>query len=228
MAISNVRTAMLAVALASSTLVGCTTVFDGRAPRLTDQPLQDDTSTVQQEYAQVLNLDLPYDQMYPEQDPDTATFEVTDKDIDLVARIVWGESRKQPIAGQEWVVHVMVNRLLKGEWGGSIREVVTFKVGRYHAFSALNRFDPNYRKLMAVTEADEDFVLAKEIARKVLIGRSNHTLPDESRGALYYHADYVWPRWASKKNQVAKIGCHIFYFAAVVNNGKARKGRRYS
>jgi len=39
--------------------------------------------------------------------------------------------------------------------------------------------------------------------------------------ALYYHADYVNPRWGFKK--VAKIGRHIFYTGERVG-----KGRKYA
>jgi spore germination cell wall hydrolase CwlJ-like protein len=34
---------------------------------------------------------------------------------------------------------------------------------------------------------------------------------DPTDGALWYHADYVKPHWADAKEQVARIGRHIFY-----------------
>jgi spore germination cell wall hydrolase CwlJ-like protein len=43
-------------------------------------------------------------------------------------------------------------------------------------------------------------------AKKVLL--EDYRLPS-LKNALYYHADYVHPGW--KKEQVAKIGHHIFY-----------------
>lgn len=198
-----------------------TTYHSSLAEEVTVNPFEEENAQV------ILDMDLPFDQIYPERDENTK-FKYTEADIDLVARVVWGESRQQPIKGQEWVVHVIINRLLKGDWGGSIKDVVTFKVGRYHAFSALNRFDPNYRKLMAVTEDDEDFVIAKEVTRRVIEGRANHFLADASKGSLYYHATYVWPRWAAKRNQTAQIGAHIFYFAAAERRETRYRKKRYS
>ena len=32
-----------------------------------------------------------------------------------------------------------------------------------------------------------------------------------ARGATYYHATYVKPRWSKRMVRVAKIGAHIFY-----------------
>ena len=34
---------------------------------------------------------------------------------------------------------------------------------------------------------------------------------DFTKGAIYYHADYVNPYWANEKEQVVQIGTHIFY-----------------
>ena len=31
------------------------------------------------------------------------------------------------------------------------------------------------------------------------------------KDAMYYHAEYVRPRWASQKLRIKKIGRHIFY-----------------
>jgi spore germination cell wall hydrolase CwlJ-like protein len=36
-------------------------------------------------------------------------------------------------------------------------------------------------------------------------------LPDPTRGALWYHADYVSPPWASTMAKVTRIGRHLFY-----------------
>ena len=44
------------------------------------------------------------------------------------------------------------------------------------------------------------------VAKKVLL--ENFRL-DGLRQAMYYHADYVNPRWGKEK--IAKIGHHIFY-----------------
>lgn len=39
------------------------------------------------------------------------------------------------------------------------------------------------------------------------------SLPDPTRGALWYHADYVSPPWAGNMAQAMRIGRHLFYRA---------------
>ena len=36
-------------------------------------------------------------------------------------------------------------------------------------------------------------------------------LDDFTEGSIYYHADYVNPKWAKHKEYVTQIGTHIFY-----------------
>lgn len=62
---------------------------------------------------------------------------------------------------------------------------------------------------------DEPYLQAKEIARKVL----NRQLPDNSRGALYFHDRNVHPDWAKKFTQTAQTGKFVFYKP---QNGAAR------
>ena len=61
------------------------------------------------------------------------------------------------------------------------------------------RFDSKYIKEMKLKKAEE-------IAKKVLL--EGFRLPS-MKDAMYYHADYVNPRWG--KPQITKIGRHIFY-----------------
>ena len=65
------------------------------------------------------------------------------------------------------------------------------------------------------TKEDEPYLQAKEIARKVL----NRQLPDNSRGALYFHDRNVHPDWAKKFMRTAQTGKFVFYKP---QNGAAR------
>ena len=49
--------------------------------------------------------------------------------------------------------------------------------------------------------------LAKALAQSVFWGAT----ADPTAGALWYHADYVKPRWAKALSRGPKIGRHIFY-----------------
>ena len=44
-----------------------------------------------------------------------------------------------------------------------------------------------------------------------LMLHNNVTFVDITDGALFYHADYVTPSWAEKKQKTTEIGDHIFY-----------------
>ena len=60
-------------------------------------------------------------------------------------------------------------------------------------------------------KSDEPFdERAWEIAKLVASDAFRDTT-DPTRGALYYHAQYVSPSWASKMEYTVTIGVHRFY-----------------
>jgi len=48
-------------------------------------------------------------------------------------------------------------------------------------------------------------------AESIAWGVYHGQIYDPTQGAVYYHADYVEPEWASVKQPVRKIAKHIFY-----------------
>ena len=46
---------------------------------------------------------------------------------------------------------------------------------------------------------------------KSIIDSNFKNLMDITDGALWYHADYVHPKWAKSFEKTTKIGRHIFY-----------------
>lgn len=130
--------------------------------------------------------------------------------VDVLARTIWGEARAEPQAGMEAVASVVLNRVRVAQahgghywWGGDIISVCQ----KPYQFSCWNRSDPNYAKLVAVTQADIHFATCLRIARRAAAG----TLADRTHGATHYHADYVSPYWAKGRTPAAVIGRHIFY-----------------
>jgi spore germination cell wall hydrolase CwlJ-like protein len=53
----------------------------------------------------------------------------------------------------------------------------------------------------------QQYAESKKVAEKVLLYGANHDIL--SRNVLFYHADYVNPRWNLRR--VTQIGDHIFY-----------------
>ena len=143
--------------------------------------------------------------------PEAAEIDVVD--AHWMALTMWGEARGSGEDGMRAVGHVIANRR---QLGGRHGDFVTDTVSEAWQFSCWNRGDPNpaaMQNVEALPHAGRDYRLwlaAKRIAAEILAGRS----ADPTAGALFYHADYVAPRWAAGVPPVSRIGHHIFYLAA--------------
>lgn len=133
-------------------------------------------------------------------------FLTTDSEsADILARTAWAEARGEPnTQGMQAVMNVVMNRVKAGSWYG---ENVVDVCKKPKQFSCWNKSDPNYKKLLAVTESDTQFRRAKQLAELAIDGR----LPDLTDGATHYHAKSVNPYWTSSMTKTATIGNHVFY-----------------
>lgn len=131
---------------------------------------------------------------------------MTDKkrEIDLMARTVWGEARGEGLRGMQAVANVIMNRKNAGMWYGRTVEDVVLKP---YQFSCWNENDPNYSKIQKVTESDPAFENAKGLAKLAYEG----DLLDITGGATHYHRAGTTPNWASSMQETTIIGNHIFY-----------------
>ena len=123
------------------------------------------------------------------------------KDLKCMAQNIFFEAGTESMLGKIAVGQVTVNRVKIGHWGETVCEVVNFK----NQFSWTNRDDISIDKN---SRNYKDSVLA---AKKVLQERKRLRI---LRSALFYHADYVQPKWADKNQKVVKIEKHIFYNGA--------------
>lgn len=137
---------------------------------------------------------------------------VTDADIDVMARTIWGESRGEPLLGQVAVGWIIVNRVLAaakdkahfGWWGTTVPTVCLAKA----QFSCWLPDDPNASKLRAATLQQTSFQRAFGVACLVLSG----DIADPTDGATHYFADSIAaPSWTFTMQPKAKIGAHSFY-----------------
>lgn len=128
-----------------------------------------------------------------------------DRQVDTMARTIWGEARNQGNAGMQAVANVIMNRVKKGGWYGATPAEVCKKK---YQFSCWLENDPNYKKLISVDDSDRYFVQAKSIAQKAI----DDELGDITGGATEYHTKSIKPDWNySKLQRTASIGDHIFY-----------------
>lgn len=133
------------------------------------------------------------------------TAEMRERQLGCLAKNIYYEAGSEPFEGKVAVAQVTMNRVENSQFPGDVCKVIYQKnifyekvvcqfswvCDREATFRPTNR--ANYNESMIA-------------AQKVLL--EDYRLPS-LKNALYYHADYINPGW--KKEQVAKIGHHIFY-----------------
>lgn len=135
-------------------------------------------------------FEIDYSQLTPE----------SRKEIDCLADNIYHEAGYESEAGKVAVALVTLNRVNDPRYPQNVCSVVKQKTNSTCQFSwvCMNVVS---RRGSAVYEE------ARQVAMHVY---SNYEkLHDITKGALFYHADYVNPRWKLQKTVV--IGRHIFY-----------------
>lgn len=118
------------------------------------------------------------------------------KDEDCLAKNIYYEAGIESEDGKYAVAQVTLNRLKSGKWGNTICSVVYSKA----------QFSWTLKKKLEKPSgrAWED---SQWIAHRVLGGERVHPLKE----AMYYHADYVSPKWKKSVVKLQQVGQHIFY-----------------
>lgn len=132
-----------------------------------------------------------------------------DRDIDVLARTIYGEARGEPVRGKEAVACVILNRVRRakrrgGYWWGEDIESVCLKPWQ---FSCWNDEDPNREKLLKVTGANSVFKTCQRVARRAVGG----AIKDPTEGATHYHNVRIEPPWSRGRPPTVIIGQHTFY-----------------
>jgi spore germination cell wall hydrolase CwlJ-like protein len=118
------------------------------------------------------------------------------EDLKCLAENVYHEARGEPLVGQYAVAEVTMNRVRSREFPDSVCAVV-HQPGAFSWTGGNDRPAPSgyeWHRAQAIAEAVYDNSEAPLVA-----------------GALYYHATWVSPDWAPTRNQVTRIGRHLFY-----------------
>lgn len=123
------------------------------------------------------------------------------KQIDCLAENIYHEAGYEPAAGKHAVALVTLNRTQDERFPQNICGVVKQKTQGTCQFSwfcmpvKLNKNTDAFRESMQAA---------------LFVYANYEKLKDITHGALYYHADYVNPRWRNVE-KTTKIGRHIFY-----------------
>lgn len=127
------------------------------------------------------------------------------KQVDCLAENIYFEAAHEPEDGKVAVAMVTLNRLMTGNYGNDICEVVKQKTGGVCQFSwYCMPAIVNKRLTVKSTPLYNDI---RDLAVDVVLNYEN--MKDITKGATYYHADYVSPNWGLPKT--TQIGRHIFY-----------------
>ena len=126
--------------------------------------------------------------------------------VECLAQNMYFESGHESEKGQIAVGMVTMNRVKSGEYPTTICGVVKQKTQSTCQFSWIceGKFD-----VKSLTHFNHSlYNSVRELA--VYVYANHNTIEDPSRGALFYHADYVNPKWKNV-TYLTQIGRHKFY-----------------
>ena len=149
-----------------------------------------------------------FEEVKEDKHPNFITMVQREKEIECLAKNIYYEAGTEPFEGKVAVAQVTINRTTSTGFPKDICSVVYERNIIYNKvlcqFSWYCESQTKVRPIHAATYKESE-----DVAKKVLL--EGFRLSVISEDVLYYHADYVNPRW--KKQRVTKIGKHIFYKA---------------
>lgn len=122
------------------------------------------------------------------------------RQIQCMAENTYFEAGHEPTKGKIAVNNVVMNRVKDERFPKTPCAVIAQRARGVCQFSWKCEGGKRIRDWAAYRKA-------KEVAEHVYLGNYG----DVTRGAQFYHADYVSPRWARVFDRTTKIGAHIFY-----------------
>ena len=131
----------------------------------------------------------------------------SDREVEVVAKTLWGEARGEGEAGMRAVACVIGNRASR-KWRGKVG-CAAVCLDKWQ-FSCWNDNDPNRGRMDAVARnPDEKYSIARVIAVELVGNR----LADFTFGATHYYATTLKqrPYWAVGKNACYQQGNHLFF-----------------
>ena len=136
----------------------------------------------------------------------TVDGKAVNRDLTCLARNVYYEARGESEKGKKAVAKVTLNRVASNRFPNSICEVVYEQ-----------RWDRRRRRFVgafAWTEFDSvPSPKSRQWKKSWKAAEEVYQNPDsvQLKGALFYHATRIKPRWAKQKKRIKRIGRHIFY-----------------
>ena len=137
----------------------------------------------------------------------------------LLALTAYGEAGNEGDQGMAAVLNVIRNRTQSWEFidpaiynqTGSVYHAVILKPKQFSMYNPDDPVRPIAEQIASNFEVELSRNSKLERAYQLALNMLSGNFPDNTMGATYYHADYVYPIWASVIPLIGKIGRHIFY-----------------
>jgi spore germination cell wall hydrolase CwlJ-like protein len=146
--------------------------------------------------------------------PIKATFKqltpTAQKEVLCLADNILFEAGHEPKDGQMAVAVVTLNRVRSGNFADSICGVVKQKTGTTCQFSWWCEDKPRTTSITRNLTSAQQVMYNSILDMAVYAYLNSEILRDNTKGATYYHADYVNPNW-KRLEKTVQIGRHIFY-----------------
>jgi spore germination cell wall hydrolase CwlJ-like protein len=133
------------------------------------------------------------------------TAELRDRQLECLAKNIYYEAGNEPFEGKVAVAQVTLNRVNSGSFPNDVCKTIYQKNMFYEkTVCQFSWYCDRATTMKPINRAvyNESMIVAK----KVLL--EGFRLPSLEQ-ALYFHGDYINPGW--NRQQVAKVGRHIFY-----------------
>jgi spore germination cell wall hydrolase CwlJ-like protein len=138
--------------------------------------------------------------------PKNMTVVEKERQLECLTQNIYWEAGNEPFEGKVAVAQVTLNRLHSGEFADTLCGVVHQKTLVYRKVVCQFSWYCNKADVRKQYVYQNEYEESNAVAKKVLL--EGFRL-DGMREAMYYHADYVDPKWGKEK--ITKIGRHIFY-----------------
>lgn len=119
-------------------------------------------------------------------------------DMKCLAEAVYFEARGEPLDGQLAVAKVVINRAMSGIYPSDYCSVIT------------QRAQFSFVRGGRIPQADENSAAWRKAKAVAQIAHQG-LWACAADNAMFFHATYVKPSWANRKQQLARIDTHIFY-----------------
>jgi N-acetylmuramoyl-L-alanine amidase len=137
--------------------------------------------------------------------------EETKQQITCLADNIYFEAGYEPDKGKEAVAFVTLNRVHSRNYPDSICGVVKQKKTNVCQFSWYCQENTKRLSYTKNLTSGQQKVYNNVRDTAIYVYLNYERIKDPTKGALFYHADYVDPYWIKTKEQTVQIGRHIFY-----------------